>query len=366
MKARIIGRTTLAILFITGTALSAGPEGFPDRPFTAIEKSDSGFDSPLHPSEFKNFPRATYRTLLNDYEFLAGEKFYGAVHAEKFTVLPTWFFGPHDARPQVLFAYTRNQKYPLFIILNEGFSRGVADALETREVLHLIYTPAGVYKDIPVVRLLNEYHTPGPRREEKATPSVSTLPEIMKYYPVKPGMKWTVTIGNNVRMMDYEITNVETQWAIGTKRETVPSNPALGKQGTFTIQFDEGRISSVEEFPDASGMPVKKRETILQGPLKAGTRWEIIVDQEKRQREIVGINDTVSVNGKEYKDVIVVREEAQNPDPGINFFAITYLFYAKDTGFIGCKVDTSDSRDKLRTYTKIDEWYMVRSDHVQK
>ncbi len=363
MKLHHVCRTALAIFFLAGTSLDAGPSDSIDRPFTAIEKSDSGYDSPLHPSEFRNFPRATYRALKNDYEFLMGERFYGAVHPDRFVDLPAYFFGPHEARSRVILAYTKNQKYPIYLIIGAGISESAAEALGMHGLMHVVYTPVGVFNEFPVVRVLNEYHAgAAPRSGEKTSTFTTVLPEIMKYYPLKPGMKWTVKIGSSVRIIDYEIGEVESQWARGVKRETVPNNPSLGKQIGLTIQYDENSIKSIEEFTDASGASVKKRETILQGPLKAGTRWEIVVDQEKRLREIVGINDTVNANGKDYRDVIVVREETLGADTGINFYAITYLFYAKDTGFIGCKVDSADSKDKLRTYTRIDEWYMLRSE----
>ncbi len=317
------------------------------------ELSDRTSSSP--PAESRGLPRLKYRLLLEEHEFLAGVKFEGAVYPVRVQKIPASLRKISGRRAMLALARTRHAKYSLYIIVPPEIQPHVRSLVKSKGKLSFIYTPTGVYGGLPVVKLLEDFGAP-PAQE------ASFKTGIARFFPVEKGSRWKINVGENVRILEYEILETGKGYAKGVKREIVPPNTESTRTSNITISYDNKKISLTEEGTDALGSPYKIIEAVLQMPLEIGSKWSVPGGSAEQAKEIVAVHDTVSVGQKEYKDVIVTREESTVAGGGSSYFGVTYNFYAADVGFIGCKIHFADSRENIKPYGEIEEWFLQRSE----
>lgn len=341
----------MAILCVTEPADTATVE----QPIT--ELSVIADDAVLNVSRYSAIPRATYRILAEDYEFLRDERFKGVVCPDKIMQLPKSLATHAHDDYKLLKAKTVARKNIIYVIIPENVVTRVREAIKMKRKFYIVYTPVDIYGGFPVVKFVEEIEGESTRAE---TPE--KLEGIWRFYPAQKGDAWSIVIGRNVRIIEYEINDVSKNFAKGIQRTRVPGRPDLDKTADFSIFYDKKQITTIEEGFNGRNAPYKKTDIILQEPLKPGTIWKVRVGNEDRERKIIAVNETVTIGIREYTNVIVVKEDASAAgDGGAGFYAATYYFYSADVGFIGCKIDSSFSKDGLRNFNQIDDWFMQRS-----
>ncbi len=336
------------LLYFPGKSYPAGPDNLKGE----NQREDySIFES----SEYKDLPRVSFKLLIEDSEFLKGEKFKGILYPRKFTRAP-WALVPVVGKNKnILIACSRSGKNSMYVIVPETVKKRITRLIKARGRMYFIYTPVSTLGNMPVVQMIDEV---------TAEPAADTLipSELSRYYPAIKGSKWTIEVGRRVRIIEYEILEIKKNYAKGTKREIIPGKTGSEKINDFYIYYDRDKITTVEEGFNSAGVPYKQSDVILKTPLSIGTRWSVKTDNEERKREIAGVHDTVTVGVREFKDVAVVREDSSVQSEGGGYFAVTYYFYALDVGFIGCKIDSADQIENLKQYNQIDDWFIQRSE----
>jgi hypothetical protein len=258
----------------------------------------------------------------------------------------------------VMIARSASGKNSMYIIVAEERKKQVNRIIAAKKRMFFVYTPVSAIGDMPVVRLVDELSA-GPA-DGKETAVAKT--EMFKYFPAVKGSKWTLEVGNRLRLLEYEILETKKNYAKGTKTESAPNAPGPGKLSDFYIYYTRDSITTVEEGYTGTGTRFKQTDIVLKAPLAPGTSWTVKLDDEERRREIVGVHDTVTVGVREYRDVVVVREEAQVSSGDSSYFAVTYYFYAADAGLVGCRIDSADNRENLKNYNELEEWFIQRTE----
>lgn len=315
--------------------------------------SDRTSSSP--PAESRGLQRLKYQLLLEEHEFLAGVKFEGAVYPVRVQKIPASLRKISGKRAMIALAKTGHAKHSLYIIISPENQPHVRALVKSKGKLSFIYTPMGVYGGLPVVKLLEDLGAP-PAQE------ASFKTGIARFFPVEKGSRWKINVGENVRILEYEILETGRGYAKGVKREIVPPNTESTRTSSITISYDNKSIVMKEEGTDALGSPYTITETVLQMPLEIGAKWSIQGGSAEQTKEIIAVHDTVSVGQREYKKVIVTREESTVAGGESSYSGVTYNFYAADVGFIGCKIHFADSRENIKPYGEIEEWFLQRSE----
>ncbi len=317
------------------------------------ELSDRTSGSP--PAEGRGLPRLKYRLLLEEYEFLAGVKFEGAVYPVRVQKIPASLRKISGKRAILALARTGHAKHSLYIVVPPEIQPHVRALVKSKGKLSFVYTPMGAYGGLPVVRLLEDLGAP-PAQE------ASFKTGIARFFPAGKGSRWKINVGENVRILEYEILETGKGYAKGVKREIVPPNTESIRTSNITISYDNKRISLTEEGTDALGSPYTTTEVVLQTPLEIGAKWSVPGGSAEQTKEIIAVRDTVTVGQREYKNVIITREESTVAGGGSSYSGVTYNFYAADVGFIGCKIHFADSRENIKPHGEIEEWFLQRSE----
>jgi hypothetical protein len=325
-----------------GENLKAGPQG----------TEYAAFEDP----RYGNIPRLSYMILNEDPDFLAGEKFKGILLPAYSVKMPRSLSSRVPAKSVLFMARTSKGNHPVYVIVPAEGRKEVERLIKPRKRLFLVYTPITVHKGIPAVRLLENIGA-----EAAETMTVKT--GIAKYYPAPAGLSWRMVVGRNVRVLEYEILEQKRNYAKGVKREIVPGRQDPVRTTEIHIYYEKDRVKVVEEGVDALGASFKQSDVVVKTPLTVGASWTVSMSGEERKREIVGVGESVIAGSREYKDVLVVREEAVTGTPeGTSYFSVTYYFFGAGVGFIGCKIDAADVRENLKPPGEIEEWFIQRTD----
>jgi hypothetical protein len=310
-------------------------------------------------SKHAEFPRLTYRMLQNDYDFLKGEKFTGTIYPAKILPMPAGLRKKAGADTRLVRAAVASGKHALYVIIPKSAADRVSELARKKKVLSMVYTPVGAYGGLPLIRLVEEYGDDTAR----SIPKDFFTTGIAQYYPAQKDARWTIAIGKNVRLLEYEVSETMKGKARGVRRESIPGRPDSEKMTPFVVEYAANSITVSVETRDGTEQPLLKSDVLIKGPLQNGNRWTSVSDGIERQREIISTNETVMPGGIEYRDVLVVREESKlSAGDNSDYFAVTYYFYAPKIGFIGCKIDSAESANSIRPHTEISEWFMHRID----
>lgn len=302
-------------------------------------------------------PRLTYRMLLNDHDFLKGEKFYGTLYPIRVSDVPSALRRKAGADTRLLKASITSRKHALYVIIPKSGAGRVSEFAKKKKQLSIVYTPLGVHAGLPLISLIEEI---GAESGERISTDFFAT-GIARYYPAPKGARWTIAVGRNVRLLEYEISASEKGKVSGIRRESVPGRPESEKITPFRVDYTGNSIAVAVESRDANGQASFKSDVLVKGPLKKGVRWISSADGVERQREILSTNDTVVIGEIEYRDVLVVREDSRlSAGDDSTYVAVTYYFYAPGVGFIGCKIDSAESPDSIRPHGEIHEWFMSR------
>ncbi len=305
------------------------------------------------------FPRLTYRMLRNDHDFLKNEKFMGTIYPLKIIKMPASLKKIAGADTRLVKAAISSRKHSLYVIIPQNGASRVSELARKKKAISLVYTPIGVYGNLPLIRLIEEIATDS----EDAITTDFFARGIARYYPAPKGDRWKITIGKNVRLLEYEVVESLGGRARGIRRESVPANPGSEKRTPFMVEYSENSVTVSIETLDEMGQPVLKGDVLIRGPLKKGTRWISTADGLERQREIISTNETVVIDGIEYRDAVVVKEESNlSAGDDSTYTAVTYYFYAPKIGFIGCKIDSAESAGYIRPHEEIPDWFMRRTE----
>lgn len=329
-----------------------------------IEKTGTAEVETDEPADFNSCPRVPYRILKADYEFLKDERFRGIVFPERIINVPPVLSKFSEKGSQIVIAGTNEKKYTIYVIIPKNKIKRVVEFIAKKKPLYFLYTPVALYKDVPVVKLIDGK---GEKKQVqdlkvKKTEPTSFKTGFFKYFPAETGSKWSIIVGKNLRVLEYEITETASNYVKGVKREVVPGKDNSEKTSEYFIYYDKNKISTVEKGLDAAGNKFSKQELILQFPVTIGAKWNVGQDEMGATREVIG-NENITVGDREYKDVVIVRDYVESKGQGAeSFFAVTYHFYGADIGYLGCKIDTAFAKDGLREYNQIDEWFMQRSE----
>ncbi|GEM_PF-789516 len=317
------------------------------------ELSDRGSGSLGEKS--RGLPRLKYRLLLEECGFLAGIKFEGAVYPVKIQRIPEQLRKKSGKGAVLVLARTRHAKHLLYVLVPQEIQSRVRGLVKSKGRLGFIYTPMEMYDGLPVVKLLEDLGAP-PRK------GVSFKTGIARFFPAEKGSTWRIHVGEDVRILEYEILETGSGYAKGVKRELVPPEMSPTRTSKITISYENKRITVTEEGEDSLGASFTTTDIALHMPLEIGTKWTVSGGPAEQTREIVAVHETVTVGNREYKDVIVVREDSTVGSGESGYFGVSYFFYAADVGFIGCKIHFADSRESIKPYGQIEEWFLKRSD----
>ena len=305
------------------------------------------------------YPRLTYRMLLNDGDFLKGEKFTGVVHPREILkpVAKLRRISGKDMR--VVKALTTSGKNALYVIVPAASLPRISKLIKKNKSLDLVYTPAGLYAGLPLIKLVGE--------ERGGDEAGESLPDfgagIASYYPGEKGRRWTIVIGDRLRLLEFEITDVRPGISRGLRHESVPGRPDLDVSNPFMIEYAKNSVSVSIGAPGDDGQAAMKGDLLIKGPVAVGTRWTSTSGGVLRQREIVATNIIVSTGSSEYNNAIVIKEVSDvTAGDNLRYIAVTYYFYAAGFGFVGCKIDSAETPEGIRSYEDIDEWFMRRAD----
>lgn len=344
----------LFLLIAIPQRISAAERSDTDGTITGDEEiSDRGSGSPGEKS--RGLPRLKYRLLLEECGFLAGIKFEGAVHPVKIQRIPEQLRKKSGKGAVLVLARTRHSKHLLYVLVPPDVQSRVRGIVKSKGRLSFIYTPMEIYAGLPVVKLLEDLGAP-PRK------GVSFKTGIARFFPAEKGSTWRIHVGEDVRILEYEIIETGNGYAKGVKREIIPPEMTLTRTSNITISYENKKITVTEQGEDSLGASFTTTDVALHMPLEIGTKWSISGGPAEQTREIVAVRDTVAVGNREYKDVIVVREESAVGSGESGYFGVSYYFYAADVGFIGCKIHFADSRENIKPYGQIEEWFLKRSD----
>jgi hypothetical protein len=347
-------------------------------------------------STHSEYPRARYKSLLDDYEFLRDEKFYGRVFPVRFVKIPMVLKHYVESGNSLLYVQTRRRKYAMYMIVPDDRVKGIRNVIDNGGELRCVYSPVSMYHNAPVILFVDgsieissavekEERAPEPEREKKpviAAKPKTELPEksakavapekpkkagaavikgLARYYPCTKGAQWTISVGKDVRMIEFEILDVTATEAQGIKREMIPNKPELDKTSDYRVVYTKKSILTMEQGVDAMGNPFEKQEVLLEEPLQPGKQWTEEVDKVSKTKEIVAVDATVTAGTEEnpvtYKDVVIVREDIRDE----KFYAVVYNYYGANVGFIGCKIDSSEKKESLKKHDEITEWFMMRT-----
>ena len=318
-----------------------------------------GIDVRPESSAGHDYPRLTYRMLLNDGEFLKGEKFTGVIYPREIMKSVPAVRRITGPGMRMVKAVTTGRKYALYVVIPEGSVPRISSLIGKNKPFPLVYSPVGLYAGLPVIKLIRD---PG-AEDEKSVAKDYFSTGIASYYPGNPGAKWTIAIGKNVRLLEYEITEARPGISIGLRQESVPGRPDLDKRTPFMIEYTKNSVMVSMETRDETGQAAMKGDILIKGPIVSGTRWVSVVDGIERRREITSTDAAVTTDTAEYRSVMVVKEESSvKTGDGVQYIAVTYYFYAPGVGFLGCKIDSAETPEGIRPYEEISDWFMQRVD----
>jgi hypothetical protein len=307
-------------------------------------------------TQYGNIPRLSYKMLREDPEFLAGEKFKGIVLPAHAVKMPRSLTSSVAGKSVLFMARTSKGNHPVYVIVPAEGRKEVERLVKPKKRLFLVYTPVTAYKGVPVIHLLENIGA-------EAVEAMTVKTGIAKYYPAPAGLAWRMVVGRNVRILEYEILEQKRNYAKGVKREIMPGRQDPVRTTEIHIYYEKDRVKVVEEGIDALGASFKQSDVVIKTPLKVGASWTVSMSGEERKREIAGVGESVIAGSREYKDVLVVREEAVTGTPdGSSYFSVTYYFFGAGVGFIGCKIDAADVRENLKPPDQIEEWFIQRAD----
>ncbi|HSV96553.1 MAG TPA: hypothetical protein VLM75_06410 [Spirochaetota bacterium] len=310
-------------------------------------------------SKYAELPRLTYRMLQNDHDFLKGEKFQGAIYPVKILKMPAGLGKTAGADMRLVRATIANRKHSLYVIIPKNAAIRVSELARKKKVLSLVYTPVGVYGGLPLIKLIEE-------SDDDPAGSISAdffKTGIAQYFPAPKDARWTIAVGKDIRLLEYEVSEILKGKARGIRRESIPGRPDSEKMTPFIVEYSANSITVSVEARDGMERPVLKSDVLIRGPLKNGTRWISAADGVERQREIISTNETVMAGEVEYRDLLVVKELSKLSSGGDStYIAVTYYFYAPKVGFIGCKIDSAESANSIRSHAEISDWFMRRID----
>lgn len=344
-KAAFLSGCMATVIMAAMTAGAARPRGDAEGRSEAFAGAD--------------YPRLTYRMLLNDSDFLKGERFSGVIYPRvivKSVPAVRRITGPGM---RMVKAVITSRKYALYLILPDDSVPRVSSLIRSKKSLHLVYSPVGLYAGLPVIRLIRDAGA----EDEKGIPKDYFSTGIARYYPANPGAKWTIAIGKNVRLLEYEITEARPGRASGLRRESVPGRPDLDKSTPFMVEYTKDSVTVSVETRDDAGRATMKGDLLIKGPVARGTRWISAPEGVERRREIIATDATISTDAAEYRSAVVVKEETRvKAGDDLQYVAVTYYYYAPGVGFLGCKIDSAETPEGIRPYEEISDWFMQRID----
>ncbi|HDP79442.1 MAG TPA: hypothetical protein ENN21_01220 [Spirochaetes bacterium] len=347
-----IGMIVMSIVMVTPAAVPAGDMGDDDILGREV-RGDPGAE------QFRNtdLPTALYSMLVEDYGFLKERRFKGSLTALRITAVPKALRLPGSRGYRLLAASTLRKGYRVYVIIPTVDVKYFSGKIRKRERVYITYTPYGVYGGAPVLKLDGKIGV-----EEKVEKGVISG-AMARYYPAKEGDEWKVIIGNNLRVLNYKIDEIKGSTARGSVRETTPGGTEPDKVNTLLIIYDNTSITVIEGGTDSMGQQFKSSDLVLKAPLKIGTRWDARKEDQVKKREIVAVNTSVEIDGRQFGDVLVVREDSIiKVDEQKRYYAATYYFYSGGVGFIGCKITAADTPESIKTHENIDDWFIKRSD----
>ncbi|SJZ78288.1 TapB family protein [Selenihalanaerobacter shriftii] len=182
-------------------------------------------------------------------------------------------------------------------------------------------------------------------------PKQTNLPEedLRSYFPVNKGMTFKFNGEGNefasfireVKFTDDNLVQVHDDNGGTTVASVYEVNKdkvvRLIKKGGF--HDDRNLISEIKDKPEGE-------EVILKKPLKAGTSW----DTAGRKREIVEVNQTLTVPAGKFYDVIQVKVTTNKNGKSFK----NYEYYSKNIGLIMRKSKSEEYEvvSKLASFTK--------------
>ena len=109
---------------------------------------------------YKNLPRATFRSLIMDYESLKGEMFRGSLYPVGFFKVPKTLRALVGSEKRLLMLSTRSGKYKLLLIVPRDMTERVRSLKNLRETMDFVYSPVYVFKTkkrkYPVLEFIDE------------------------------------------------------------------------------------------------------------------------------------------------------------------------------------------------------------------
>lgn len=315
-------------------------------------------ENPRDAADAGDLIRIPYRILQEDLEFLKGEQFKASVRPLRFIAVP-WNLRSLSAEKRLLIGRTMDRQ-ALYVFIPAAMTKRINTLVRAGKSLSFVYTPVALHaRKYPVVELLSEIGAPPPK--EKAAPPAAG--ELRKYFPAEGGMRWTVVMGDNLGFIEYQIQEAKGNEAKGNLRSASMTGQFPENTSDFRVVYRGNEIITYQEGKNAAGAGYRIAETVLKGPLKAGTRWTYVKNGMEMVREIVAVKVAVTIGSRSFDEVIVVKEtKKEDPAKPVYPADVTYHFYAKGTGFLGSKIDSSYEKEKLRNYDDIPEWFIYRSE----
>lgn len=194
---------------------------------------------------------------------------------------------------------------------------------------------------------------------------------IDNLYPLAVGNRWTY--GNSAYQETETITekgflNEVMTYAGDYKQRTYDREyRGLDLDYTFGVYKDGNVLVKVLTGVSLRGTAIFDERIVLKEPIKVGTSWSNVIRGDTIKCSIVAVNDTISHEGIEYKNCIVVKQKNEVYVKGVKHTLVDYEYLCPGIGIVAVRsgmvkgVEKMPSRSSLELIRFLKDYEIVTS-----